>query len=169
MLTVPVLLLSMACFLVLIPLHVGAVRWMVYQRKAFSQQGLLIGLFLALNIPLLAGVLALCGTESISDFFTAGAYAALVYNGVAYSYFHVFNMSETARRIKMIVALRQGAAGSHEGAGYEVADMIHARLERLLLMKHIACVDGSYILKNRFFVRVDALMRAWKSLLGIGC
>lgn len=169
MLTARVLVVTIIFFMALIPLHVGCVRWLVHRRKAFSHQGLLMGLILALNVPLLGCVLALCGTGNMSDLLTAGMYAALTYTGLAYAYFHLFNMSETARRIKMIVGMRHNTARADDTPAYAVPDMIHARLERLMLLGHIERIDGYYVLRNRFFVRVDALMRAWKSLLGIGC
>lgn len=169
MITARVLIVTILCFMALVPLHVGCVRVMMHRRKAFSQQGLLMGLILAVNIPLLGCILSLCGTGNLPGLLTAGAYAVLTYNGLAYAYFHVFNMSETARRIKMIVDMRQNTVRADAIPAYEVSDMIHARLERLTLMGHIECINGFYVLRNRLFVRVDALMRAWKSLLGIGC
>jgi len=60
------------------------------------------------------------------------AFAFLVFNGVAYAYFHFFNMSETARRIRMLLQIRHaGAAGLRVQdleRAYSPRDMIEARL-----------------------------------------
>lgn len=114
-----------------------------------SSQAFLAKLIVAFNVPT-AAVAALIGmaeTRSASEVALMMLFAVVVFNCAAYAYFHVFNMSETARRVRMLLQLYEigGATAGELLATYSPTDMIAARLARLLEMRQIAChADGRY-------------------------
>jgi hypothetical protein len=75
-----------------------------------------------------------------------GAYACS-----SYVYFHFFNMSETARRIRILV---HGASGGliparEIGAAYTPERMVAIRLERLVALKELQVKGGRYVIGGR--------------------
>jgi len=85
----------------------------------------------------------------------AAAWTALYVFGIyacsSYVYFHFFNMSETARRIRILV---HGAAGGmiptqEIGATYTPEGMVAIRLERLVALKELQVREGRYVIGAR--------------------
>lgn len=74
------------------------------------------------------------------------AYFFCLYSFAAYAYFHVFNMSETARRVRLLSYLGQRGQVSTEEVEriYQADDMTVARLERLVSLRQCSLKDGRY-------------------------
>lgn len=122
-------------------LPMGAALWYVYFRHALPLSGAL--------------------TETL--------YALAVYNALAYGYFHVFNMSDTARRIRILIAVHSsgGLKTNDLAASYGSRDMLKHRLDRLLTTRQVKLNNGRYFLDRKHIYYI-ALAVAWCGhLLGI--
>lgn len=105
---------------------------------------------------------------AVSETAATVLYALIVYASIAYAYFHLFNMSETARRIRILHEIYKGGSLSAEDilSIYEASDIIEVRLERLFLAKQLARVGKNYVVKGRVLYYAALIIEAWRSLLG---
>lgn len=96
-------------------------------------------------------------------------YAVIIYSALAYVYFHLFNMSETARRIKILSLLyRDGATEKGRfGSGYGAGAMLEARLERLRSTGQIREADGRYVLDGKTLYLAARAVAIWAWVLGM--
>jgi len=96
------------------------------------------------------------------------AYVAIVYAGVAYAYFHLFNMSETARRIRLIREIdRHGSLAEAEvRRAYSDDEVVDTRLARMLAMGHLVEKDGRYVAGSPALLLAARVLDAWRSVLG---
>lgn len=95
-------------------------------------------------------------------------YCFIVYSGIAYSYFHLFNMSETARRIKILRTIYLQGACSKKSIE-EIYDSVHPveiRLDRLLNTKILFYRDGYYLVQKKTLYWVSCLVEDWRRILG---
>lgn len=94
-------------------------------------------------------------------------YAFITYNVLAYCYFHLFNMTETARRLRILRELYySGGLKEQELPGtYNADDMIRNRIERLLSLGQIKKTGGGYALDRKLFFRISAVMALWAGVL----
>jgi len=109
----------------------------------------------------------------------ASLYALVVYVLLAYTYFHLFNMSETARRIRILREIyAAGRLSAEEIAGRYSAEAIFAnRIERLLATGQIKEVGGEggeggkdgrrYVLSGRLLYTAALLLAFWGRVLGV--
>ena len=86
------------------------------------------------------------GSAAWTALYVFGLYACS-----AYVYFHFFNMSETARRIRILV---HGAAGGlvpakEIGSAYTPEGMVAIRLERLVALRELRVEGGRYVIGGR--------------------
>ena len=83
-------------------LHAAASRLAKRFYPSASRQLVCMASIAICNIPVAAitVLLALAGVDGPIEFVIAFLYSLIVFNLLGYSYFHVFNMSETARRIR---------------------------------------------------------------------
>ena len=138
-----------------------------------SPQARLAKLIVVLNAPLLVGVLVISQMEvrSIGDTGRMLLSAFIVFNGIAYSYFHFFNMCETARRIRMLIQiwLRGGELHRQELIGaYTPGNMVTARLERLVQMRQVSRgADGHYRIDGRLLLVAAYAMEWFKRALSL--
>ncbi|MBN1542375.1 hypothetical protein JW992_09540 [candidate division KSB1 bacterium] len=153
--------------LALVALHSLVLRVASRQSKNFSAQKVTLFLLCCLNAPLL-----LVGVLLRKNGFWSGVdlvYLLLVYNLVAYSYFHFFNMSETARRIKILVGIfksRINFVAGYEDA-YHPTDSVLVRLERMTALGLVRRVQTDrYVLKNRPFYWTARILFYVRRLLG---
>lgn len=77
-------------------------------------------------------------------------------------YFHFFNMSETARRIKLLL---QVGAGEDPRSTYSSHQIIEKRVNRLLDLGVISCGEGNFYLRKKGLARIAFLMRRYERLL----
>ncbi len=97
-------------------------------------------------------------------------YAAVVYSGLGYAYFHLFNLGETGRRIRILREIHAaGALGREEIASiYGTEGLMDVRLDRLVATGQLAVRDGRYVLTGHTLHRIALLIEGWRSLLGFG-
>lgn len=81
-----------------------------------------------------------------------------------HTYFHFFNMSETARRIRILVRLNKGVNLEAERQR-SPAELIQIRLQRLLLLKEIEFSGGRYFSKGGLLSRVATLIEYYERLI----
>lgn len=62
---------------------------------------------------------------------------------LAHVYFHIFNMSETARRIRLLLELREGGVAVKESS-YSPQQLIQTRLNRLRETRAVYYTEGIY-------------------------
>lgn len=98
----------------------------------------------------------------------AWSYAAAVYASLAYAYLHLFNLSETARRLKILFALEaRGDASLDEleqrygGAGAVLA----VRLERMEALGAAHKVNGRWFLRRKTLAWAARIVSLWRHLL----
>lgn len=103
------------------------------------------------------------------DLLFGAVFATIVYGALAYVYFHLFNMSETARRIKILSLLyRDGALDKGGlGSGYGAKEMLEARLERLISTGQIREFGGRYIQDGKVLYLAARVVSIWAWVLGM--
>ena len=157
--------LAWVCFWpgALIFCHVVCCRFL---KTGGSPQIFLIRLQALMNVPLVWGVVM--RTRQAHEIFWALVFSLVVFNGFGYSYFQWFNMSETARRIRMLFLIRDGRATAADlEAAYSSARMADERIRRLLEMRQIVRgADWRYRVSGPFFVNVAKGVGLWRSLFG---
>lgn len=118
---------------------------------------------------ILSWILGLSGVQPRSELWIAGAYGFVVYTCLSYSYFHLFNMTETARRYRVLMELNaHGPMTLHQiEEKYKPQDMLKVRLERLVQTGQIKRVDDRYALKGRLLFRAALVVRAWTKFLSL--
>lgn len=156
--------------LFIITVHFGYCRF-YGKNSSRSPQNMLLAIILVGNIPLLIGIWIIVIIENftILEFFLLLIYAFIVYNCILYAYFHIFNMSETARRIRILLHLRESGSLAKQQLIdlYSSQNMVEARLARLQKMGVICCSqNGSYRTSNRIAVMIARLFKAIRKLLG---
>lgn len=144
------ILLVLFSFLFPFSIQVVLVRFLgLYREQALRQKGpvaaALIGL-LPLGGLFLVWLLAF-SVRGAAAIFWSGFYLFAVYLLMAYVYFHVFNMSETARRIRILAqGHRSGKVVKDEMVqNYTPGQMIDLRVERLKALGEISLRDGRYL------------------------
>ncbi|TAM45947.1 MAG: hypothetical protein EPN55_06950 [Gammaproteobacteria bacterium] len=169
--SIPLLIFTSLMPLLLILAHVLTCR--LSSPEHASPQARLAKLIVVMNVLLLAGVWAVSQAEGWGAADAAGmlAFALIVFNGIAYSYFHFFNMSETARRIRMLIQIQQnGGEMRRENliGAYTPENMVQARLERLAQMHQVSrSDDGRYRVASRFLITVAYMMEWVKRVLNL--
>lgn len=161
----------LGCVVALVVAHVLVSRYNAAQHDARSPQRSLARLILLLNIPVLAGVLMVARVDGyqVAEIAPMLAFSAVVYNGIGYAYFHVFNMSETARRVRILLFLltQPGMQVSSIQGGYSPRAMMTTRIERLEKMGQIVRgADGHLHVSNRMLLTAARLIGIWRAILG---
>jgi hypothetical protein len=157
-----------AAALALLVAHVVLARLVLSRRPALSPQRATAVLCAVLNLPMAMGLLVWVWSASSSSLeaMLALMYSLLLYNSVAYAYFHFFNLSETGRRVRLLLDLLDGRRlpALTDTAGYSDHEMVSQRLLRLEQMGQIAQHDGRYRLKSRFLWLTGRLIHMLGSL-----
>ena len=96
------------------------------------------------------------------------AYAALVFGGLAYAYFHLFNLGETARRIRILREIYSvGALRTDDLAdAYGRDELVTVRLARLVETGQVVVRDGRYVLAGGLLYAAARVVQSWRALLG---
>lgn len=167
-------LLGFSCFslVALIVTHALISRYAAVRLPASSPQILLVKLTLILNVPIMVATGWIARHEIRGQLETIYMliFVLLVFNGLAYAYFHFFNMSETARRIRMLIQIhRAGPAGlrvTELEREYSPQDMIDARLERLVKMDQLSLdSDNHYRVRGKLLLCAGRIMAGWRYLI----
>lgn len=152
-------------------LHAFFVRVFSGIVKGASNQSIAVWSIIAGYIPMAFALwhVYIKGLGEMSEALFSALFALIVYSALAYSYFHVFNMSETARRIKILREIHLAGRISREelARGYNANEMIKARLERLERLGQIRLTGGRYVLAGRLFYMISRAMEYWACLIGL--
>lgn len=148
---------------ILMIFHIIFLKTLKFINMNVSPQLILFLIIILFNVPVLLSTYFL--TKKIDIII----YSFIVYNCIGYCYFHIFNMSETARRIKILIEIMQKGALSAEDLklSYNTDLMIKYRLERLIGLKQIIKTnDNKYILSGKILLIGALFMYAWRKILG---
>lgn len=159
-----------ACAVALGVAHVLLSRRQAAGRRPVSPQASLARLILMSNVPALAGAAVIAWHEARPPVETVPmlVFSGIVYNGIAYAYFHVFNMSETARRIRILlhVLIHNDVNAGNLRDDYSPRDMVAVRLDRLEQMGQVARgTDGGYRIAGRVLLSAARVIRFWRRML----
>jgi hypothetical protein len=113
-------------------------------------------------------VVALVCIRPVTGVLSFWAYLILVYTTLGYTYFHFFNTSETARRIRLIheIDLAGGLTKEQIKTLYRTEDILLLRLQRLVRLGQLRYVDGLYSISNDTLYIAARITEAWQQLLG---
>ncbi len=145
--------------------HALAVRCALMMKVKISNQALVVLCILLFFLPVLAAAwLVLQGGRNDP---LSYIYVALVYFSFAYFYFHIFNMSETARRIKILMGIQSSKIRSLKDipAYYDIDNALTIRLKRLIQLGQIRKKGVTYSLKGRVLYYVSFLIPVFRFLL----
>jgi hypothetical protein len=106
--------------------------------------------------------------SSVSEIKLAIIYCFILYTSFAYTYFHFFNTSETARRIRILYEIyKTGSLPSKDIATlYNPSDVIYIRLKRLVAMRQLKYKNGYYFIDKKLLYRAALLISFWRNILG---
>lgn len=95
-------------------------------------------------------------------------YGMLTYGGLAFCYFQVFAMTETARRLRILYELytRKETSLSQLEAEYGASRMLETRLARMVEIGQLDYDGPRYTLRRTLLLRVGQLMSFWAKVLG---
>ena len=158
-LTLIILILSP---LILMAAHIVFLRTIKALSLNISNQKSLILCALLLNLPLLTIIFFINKTPS------SLIYAFLVYNSLAYSYFHFFNMSETARRIKILLEIKQKDFIVYNDltTDYKPDFIVKTRLKRLAELGQIKQNADSYTISGKVLLLAALFIGFCRKILG---
>lgn len=94
-------------------------------------------------------------------------YCFIVYTAFAYTYFHLFNMGESARRIRILyeIYLKGALSVSDIETLYRSSEIIRIRLDRLVAMKKLRYAKGYYSLDGKMLYWAALLVKSWRKIL----
>jgi len=153
-------------FIVVAPLIVGAIGQIYVYRKNINRS---IGGSTALGFGL-GLITLLCGYFFCIDEVSADRLAAviLIYSCGGYTFFHINNMGETARRIRISLELKQSPKGLNYDnlvARYNSDIQISRRLNRLLEAKEIKKQGGVFFLNRYRFLAMYYIVDIFKRIV----
>lgn len=164
-------LILLACTpLLIFILHIVAARAFMRYKFDLPNQVVVLVCSVAGYIPMAVAIwmVYLRHVAASVELIWAVIYSLIVYNALAYSYFHIFNMSETARRIRILYEIytSKQLKASDIAPLYNANDMLNSRLERLLSMKQIKLSHDRYLLDRRLFYYAARIVAWWGCILG---
>ena len=155
----------------LVALHAVVSRLAQRRGNAPSAQLVCMVSIALCNIPVAAitVLLALTGVDGPIEFVIAFFYSLIVFNLLGYSYFHVFNMSETARRIRLLTELAASGPVKREELSsiYSEQSMFDVRVVRLKSLGQIKEINGRYVLGQRLLYFAAQIVNLWARVLGM--
>lgn len=128
--------------------------------RFFPSTGLLKSLFLGFGCGSLALFLINPGIMLANNL--------LIYALLSYCYFHVVNMSETARRIRILTELSEVSGGLSLREileRYNAREIIDRRLARLVNSGQVKCENGRYYIMNPTVLTMAIFMAAAKRVI----
>jgi hypothetical protein len=152
---------------ILVILHALYIRAFSDKKAVSGQKDLLTVISVVFPLYLVGTILS---DRGLSHDLSAMIYLFMVLAAVTYFYFHIFNMSETARRIKILSRIYKGEwKRENDLGGYrEQTDPVEIRLKRLVMLKAVALGnDGRYVLKSRILLFAAGAVKAFRELLKI--
>jgi len=163
-------LLLLACTpLLILVMQMGAVRICTLWRAVSSQLLVVICSFIGC-IPMGAAIWLIYLRHFVAtpyELVWAGMYSLIVYFALAYSYFHIFNMSETSRRVRIVYEIytAKQISPSEIASMYNTNHMVSVRLERLLSTKQIKQSGDGYVLDRKLLYYAARIVSWWGRML----
>ncbi len=157
-----IILFIFVSYVIFLISHLAITR---YNKKIVSHQKALIMLILFYNFP------ALFVSFLLFKDLVIMLYIFFVLNCFMYFYFHFFNMSETARGIKIIVNIKTGKIKNIADIKniYTAERSLVDRLKRLEHLRQIEKKsDGNYLLKGRSMYFAANIIVFFRKILGMG-
>jgi hypothetical protein len=156
---VPIVAIPLATPFILLILHAVMQRLMrgsPPQRVAF--------LVCALGVVPVGAAVFLAGVHDLGSL----VYVGLAFPCIAYSYFHLFNLSETARRIRLIREIDRCGGMTEEEIrrAYTEDDVVDIRLARMSAMGHLVERDGRYFGGSPILLFAARVLDGWRNVLG---
>lgn len=134
-----------------------------------GQKAALVAILLG-NLPYVGAAIWFLQPMQFSLLAQLLVFLLVVYQGFGYAYFHFYNMSETARRIRLLVLIYQGRLSSTEDASesYKPQEMVANRLVRLVeLGQLVQDESGRYHIQGGLLLFAARLIAAYRRLLGL--
>ena len=155
--------LSFFAPLIALAMHVFVLRTPLKNLFPKSPQNSLV--LLVLFLSGVAGVLVVAAHASanLNQALLEGLYTFVTSLAFDYAYFHFFNMSETARRIHILVLVYEG--DSAELKSYRPESMVECRIARLIEMKVLKESEGRLISKGSFLLYSAMFFRKWRQFI----
>jgi len=91
------------------------------------------------------------------SFFQCIYFILLVFS-LQYTYFHFFNMSQTARRINLLIRIASNK-NSFLADGYNPKKMVENRIQRLIFLNQIEYKNSFLYLKSNLFFNIGSMLR----------
>ncbi len=164
------LLAAVICLLIPFAVHLLLVRGFgLFRRTELRQKGVFFSVLVGI-VPLAAAGLVWAAAAAPGD--PAGLiggllYLFLIYLLAGYVYFHFFNMSETARRVRLLI--ESSKTGSLNKADlkklYPHQDIVSVRIERLTALGELRRSGERYFLGNRVLLLPAKLIFTLRRLL----
>ncbi|TAN45268.1 MAG: hypothetical protein EPN22_04550 [Nitrospirae bacterium] len=162
----PMLIILFASPAIILITHMSLSRiWNTHPRQAVAIRAALIG---GIAVSLLLSYCVFSKIPSPREMIRPAFYSAIVYGAIAYVYFHFFNMSETARRIRIMYEVYQAKSICCDKITdiYKTTDIISIRLRRMTDMKQLRLSQGYYSVNSRVLYCAALLVKLWRSMLG---
>lgn len=80
-----------------------------------------------------------------------------------YFLFHIFNLSQTGRRVRLLIDLYENNSPT-DHKPYTNNEIVHKRIDRLIAMGQITCDDGKLNIKSSNFLMIGYFMIFFKKL-----
>lgn len=161
-----VLLLFLSPVLI-VAVHMAAARLLKGRpNQIVAVIAILASLVPALAIVWFTGFSRMAGSPA--EIAAAWIHFTLAYVCIGYSYFHVFNMSETARRIRILHEFYKAGTLTREQILplYDAKSVIGVRIGRLSDTGQLAEANGRYRLNGKLLYHAALLIQLWRALLG---
>lgn len=140
-------------------------------RHKISGQVIVIACLILGYIPVGAAAwhVYLKGLLATRDLVAGIIYFLIIYSSLAYCYFHVFNMSETARRIRILneIYKARGLKISELKSFYNANAMLSNRLERLISLRQIRMSGEKYVIGSHLLYYTARVINLWGRVLGL--
>lgn len=161
-------------FLIIVPfillaVHILAIKLINLLKINISSQKLLAYCIFLLNLPVVLVSTCIIGLNN-EGLIAGVVYTLMVYNSIAYCYFQVFNLSDTARRIKLLIGIKTLQIKNLKDINnyYDSGNILAIRLDRLEQLSQVKKDgSGSYILNGRSFYVVAHIIKMFRKILGI--
>ena len=167
-LTIQILIAVGVAFSALIILHAISFRLNFRIKLAASGQTLLLKSGGVINFFLILSYIRVAHDNQ--DWLWGLVYLLIIFNGLLYIYFHFYNMSETARRIRLLILIHTGSEFinvDNINNNYDVTSMVKLRLQRLQAMGQISQSEGKYFVIARLLMIGALALNLWRTLLRI--
>jgi hypothetical protein len=164
------MIIGLAIFCIFLPLfcHLFVIRGLsIFRQPLDRQKGVIfsaaagmIVLFIILTIVFFQSN----GFGEVSFWF--GLYILVCYFLSAYIYFHIFNMSETSRRIKILLQADKGGLDVLRLENeYPVQEILRRRLNRLTALGQLCMINQRYVLQGKVLLYSARIVFALRKII----